>query len=130
MFFELLTRIISAFFFIALHVKKNGAFPPPLSKKEEEELLEKSNTGDINARNKLVEHNLRLVAHIAKKYATTYWQKNILPIDKCFLLTLMFFACPIAKISRKIKNIYKIATGCKTECKTELHWPRVKHKKI
>lgn len=69
MFFELLTRIISAFFFIALHVKKNGAFPPPLSKKEEEELLEKSNTGDINARNKLVEHNLRLVAHIAKKYS-------------------------------------------------------------
>ncbi len=68
MFLSLIQKILSAFFFIALHVTKNGNFPPPLSAKEEKELIEKSANGDITARNKLVEHNLRLVAHITKKY--------------------------------------------------------------
>lgn len=47
---------------------KNGSFPKPLSAKEEEEYLLRCKNGDIEARNKLVEHNLRLVAHIIKKY--------------------------------------------------------------
>lgn len=44
--------------------------PPPLKKDIEEDLVRKSNMGDLNARNKLIEHNLRLVAHIVKKYET------------------------------------------------------------
>lgn len=44
--------------------------PPPLKKEIEEDLVRKSNMGDLNARNKLIEHNLRLVAHIVKKYET------------------------------------------------------------
>ena len=47
--------------------------PPPLKKDIEEDLVRKSNMGDLNARNKLIEHNLRLVAHIAKKYDTTMY---------------------------------------------------------
>ena len=43
-------------------------FPDPLEKEEETFLLEKMFAGDIEARNKLIEHNLRLVAHIVKKY--------------------------------------------------------------
>ena len=54
--------------FLVLHVCGNGSFPKPLSSKEERECLIKANEGDIEARNKLVEHNLRLVAHIIKKY--------------------------------------------------------------
>jgi len=46
----------------------NNIFPDPLSKKEENSLLEKMNNGDTLARDKLIEHNLRLVAHIVKKY--------------------------------------------------------------
>ena len=46
----------------------NNIFPDPLSKKEESQLLEKMNNGDTLARDKLIEHNLRLVAHIVKKY--------------------------------------------------------------
>ena len=47
----------------------NNAFPHPLSEKEESFYLEKvQQTGDLNARNVLIEHNLRLVAHIAKKF--------------------------------------------------------------
>lgn len=46
----------------------NNLFPEPLSKKEEEECVNKALLGDKEARNKLIEHNLRLVAHIVKKY--------------------------------------------------------------
>ena len=45
--------------------------PPPLKKEIEEDLVRKSNMGDLNARNKLIEHNLRLVVFLAKKYDTT-----------------------------------------------------------
>ena len=45
-----------------------GSFPRPLKAEEERECLERWAQGDLEARNKLVEHNLRLVAHIAKKY--------------------------------------------------------------
>ena len=45
-----------------------GSFPKPLSAKEEQLYLERSLAGDLEARNILVEHNLRLVAHIIKKY--------------------------------------------------------------
>ncbi len=46
----------------------NNVFPDPLSKEEEDECVEKARLGDNEARNKLIEHNLRLVAHIVKKY--------------------------------------------------------------
>lgn len=45
-----------------------GSFPKPLSAKEEREYTELMSNGDENARKTLIEHNLRLVAHIAKKY--------------------------------------------------------------
>lgn len=47
-----------------------GSFPSPLSAEEERVCVERSIAGDIEARNKLIEHNLRLVAHIVKKYYT------------------------------------------------------------
>lgn len=51
-----------------LHICHSGAFPKPLTKEQERRYLELSSKGDIEARNILVEHNLRLVAHIIKKY--------------------------------------------------------------
>ena len=57
--------------FLSLHLAGNpGSFPKPLSAKEEREYLDRCAAGDMDARNKLVEHNLRLVAHIVKKYYT------------------------------------------------------------
>lgn len=67
---KMLIEIIGNLFYLALHVKSAGSFPPPLKAKEESELLQRSAAGDIDARNKLIEHNLRLVAHIVKKYYT------------------------------------------------------------
>jgi RNA polymerase sporulation-specific sigma factor len=50
---------------------KNNAFPQPLSPEEEKRYLELMEQGDTNARNLLIEHNLRLVAHIVKKFENT-----------------------------------------------------------
>ncbi|EDL63340.1 RNA polymerase sporulation sigma factor SigK [Bacillus sp. SG-1] len=50
---------------------KNNAFPQPLSSQEEKKYLRKMANGDEDARNILIEHNLRLVAHIVKKFENT-----------------------------------------------------------
>ena len=50
---------------------KNNAFPQPLPEMEEEKYLKLMAVGDPHARNKLIEHNLRLVAHIVKKFENT-----------------------------------------------------------
>ncbi|MDQ0174238.1 DNA-directed RNA polymerase specialized sigma subunit [Bacillus chungangensis] len=50
---------------------KNNAFPQPLSAAEEQKYLRLMSEGDPHARNKLIEHNLRLVAHIVKKFENT-----------------------------------------------------------
>ena len=54
--------------FFTSYVNNNSSFPKPLTPKEEVELLEKYRNGDNSAKEKLVQHNLRLVAHIVKKY--------------------------------------------------------------
>ncbi len=53
------------------YVGSSDALPPPLSKDEEENFIILSENGDINARNVLIEHNLRLVVFLAKKYENT-----------------------------------------------------------
>ena len=53
-----------------LHVMGAGTFPKPLSPKQEQEQLRLLKEGDRAARNTLIEHNLRLVAHIVKKYSS------------------------------------------------------------
>ena len=70
MFFSLLAEIASSLIYLALNVTGAGSFPPPLSAQKEKELVGKCVQGDTEAKNKLIEHNLRLVAHIVKKYYT------------------------------------------------------------
>ena len=53
------------------YIQSGNLFPEPLSAEEEKDCLEKMMQGDENARNILIEHNLRLVAHVAKKYNNT-----------------------------------------------------------
>lgn len=60
--------IIKNMIFLVLHVTNTDAFPPPLSKNEEARLIEQMKNGDTAAKNKLIEHNLRLVVHVIKKY--------------------------------------------------------------
>ena len=64
-----LLLVLSGSFF-TLRLSGGGSFPRPLKAEEEREYLERMAQGDMEARNKLIEHNLRLVAHIIKKYYT------------------------------------------------------------
>lgn len=71
MLLELLNSL-SNIFYLALHVVNTGSFPRPLTAAQEREYLQAfREEGDMAARNQLVEHNLRLVAHIIKKYYST-----------------------------------------------------------
>lgn len=66
-----LSNLLSHVFFLFGYISSNNLFPEPLSKTEEEFYLRKYFAGDKNARDKLIEHNLRLVAHIAKRYSNS-----------------------------------------------------------
>ena len=66
--FGFLAYLSQYIFLFILHIANSESFPKPLTKSQEKEYLERCAKGDINARNTLVEHNLRLVAHIIKKY--------------------------------------------------------------
>ncbi|MCR5540256.1 MAG: sigma-70 family RNA polymerase sigma factor [Ruminococcus sp.] len=66
--FELIRLISHGGLFFGLHLDGRTVFPPPLSAAEERACFEKISAGDIEARNTLIRHNLRLVAHIIKKY--------------------------------------------------------------
>lgn len=65
---ELLAGVFSNILYFALHIDSGKVFPKPLSAAEEAECFRRMKEGDISAKNKLIEHNLRLVAHIIKKY--------------------------------------------------------------
>src|SRR5690606_32642366 len=62
---------LAALWAVVGHMTNAGAFPQPLSAEEEEYLLRRLAEGDEDARNQLVERNLRLVAHIVKKFDNT-----------------------------------------------------------
>lgn len=53
------------------YIQSSNLFPEPLSSEEEQEFLKRLKLGDEEARNILIERNLRLVAHVSKKYAST-----------------------------------------------------------
>ncbi len=65
MFFHMVELVHNLFFTGSY---SNGVFPDPLSKEEEEFCIKNMLKGDKESRNKLIEHNLRLVAHIVKKF--------------------------------------------------------------
>lgn len=71
-----LLNLISNLLFFILHVTDTDAFPKPLSKKEEEQALRELSEGSEEARKRLIEHNLRLVAHIIKKYYSNYSEQD------------------------------------------------------
>lgn len=68
MIFETFMNFLSRIFFFTSFVNNNGSFPKPLTPDEEKEYLARYRNGDREAYDILVRHNLRLVAHIVKKY--------------------------------------------------------------
>ena len=89
MLFPALFALGGAFFFFVLRVQgADGSFPKPLTPDEEAALLRRmQQDGDEKAREKLIEHNLRLVAHIVKKYyAASAEQDDLLSIGTIGLI--------------------------------------------
>ena len=86
MFRKLIEKLIKKYnemFFVGATAK----LPPPLNREEELALLIRSKEGDIKARNKLIEHNLRLVVFLAKKYEnTTYDIEDLVSIGSIGLI--------------------------------------------
>lgn len=88
MLLSLLQSLSTNLLYLMLHLSTNNSFPKPLTAKEEEEELIKFHCdGDMNARNRLVNHNMRLVAHIIKKYYSNYSdQEDIISIGTIGLI--------------------------------------------
>ncbi len=70
-FFSIMLALLAKIFHSVLGIGTQKSFPPILSCTEERELFEKMRDGDDTAREKLILHNLRLVAHIVRKYYST-----------------------------------------------------------
>ena len=71
-----LSKTLLRFISLILGITPSQNFPPPLSKHEEEELFSKMRQGDEGARAKIIEHNLRLVSHIIRKYYSSYGSED------------------------------------------------------
>lgn len=71
MIFESIGAFLSRLTFFYAYVDNHSSFPKPLNKDEENTLVEKMTNGDTEAKTRLIEHNMRLVAHIVKKYSST-----------------------------------------------------------
>lgn len=68
--FAFITGLMSKMIFMASYVTNVSSFAKPLTAEEEQDYLEKSKNGDKEARDILIERNLRLVAHVVKKYSS------------------------------------------------------------
>ncbi len=64
----LLSWLLENMLYFALHMENNTVFPKPLSAEREADAFRRMAEGDREARSELIEHNLRLVAHVVKKY--------------------------------------------------------------
>lgn len=71
-----LFQIFSNLILMILHIADSDSFPKPLTKKEEEKAIERMKNGDEEAKKLLIERNLRLVAHIIKKYYSNYSEQD------------------------------------------------------
>ncbi len=84
---EMVLSVLSRMLFMVLHVVNSGSFPKPLTLAQEREAFASMRAGDKAARLRLIEHNLRLVAHIIKKYhASTQNQEDLVSIGTIGLI--------------------------------------------
>ena len=86
MVFESFLVFLSKVFCFTSFVNSNGSFPDPLTPEEERIYVEKCKAGDMHAREMLIRHNLRLVAHIVKKYSTAGEADDLISIGSIGLI--------------------------------------------
>ena len=86
MFFDLLGLIFDKLFLITGLLQNKGTFPKPLSPEDEKKYLALARAGDTEAKNILIRHNMRLVAHIVKKYAGSAETDDLLSVGSIGLI--------------------------------------------
>lgn len=86
MVFESFVSFLSRVFLFTSYVNNKGSFPQPLPPEREREYLEKAKAGDDAAREMLIRHNLRLVAHIVKKYHTAGEADDLISVGSIGLI--------------------------------------------
>ena len=99
---ELFRNLVDNFMFLILYVSNGSSFPKPLTQAEEKFYLEKYQGGDQSAKNILIERNLRLVAHVIKKYYSNYSdQDDLISIGTIGLIKgiTSFKACKGTKLA-------------------------------
>lgn len=84
--FNMIMELIRNLLFLIGYVSGNGAFPKPLSDEEEQDCIRRMREGDTKAKNMLIEHNLRLVAHISKKYSNENNAEDLISIGTIGLI--------------------------------------------
>ncbi|MDR1940176.1 MAG: RNA polymerase sporulation sigma factor SigK [Clostridiales bacterium] len=85
MFLEGLFLLLKNLFFTS-YMENRNAFPKPLEKEKEDEYIKRAKTGDKEAKDLLVSHNMRLVVHIAKKYANYNDQEDLISVGNIGLM--------------------------------------------
>jgi len=86
MFLEILSFLLAKITFFAGSIIGGGSFPKPLDKDEETECLIKMSQGDKSAKEKLINHNLRLVAHVVKKYTGSAETDDLISVGSIGLI--------------------------------------------
>lgn len=86
MVFETVGHFMSKLMFFHGYVNECNGFPKPLSKEEEEKYIDKMLAGDQKAREKLINHNLRLVVHVCKKYNGSFEADDLISVGSIGLI--------------------------------------------
>ena len=86
MFFDFLGLLFGKIFFFTGMVKGGGTFPKPLPPEEESKYLALARAGDVEAKNILIKHNMRLVAHIVKKYTSSAETDDLISVGSIGLI--------------------------------------------
>ncbi len=86
MFFDFLSILFSKIFFFTGMVQNKGTFPKPLSPEDEKKYLDLAHAGDNEAKEILIKHNMRLVAHIVKKYSGAAETDDLLSVGSIGLI--------------------------------------------
>ena len=86
MFFDFLSLLFGKIFFFTGAIQGKGSFPKPLSPEEEKKYLDLARAGDREAKNILIKHNMRLVAHIVKKYSGAAETENLMSVGSIGLI--------------------------------------------
>ena len=86
MIFDFLSVLFSKIFFFTGLIQNKGTFPKPLSPEDEKKYLELSRAGDKEAKEILIRHNMRLVAHVAKKYSGAAETDDLLSVGSIGLI--------------------------------------------